>query len=377
MASASHYDGGGRDASFDIGWDLSSDGGDANVPDRFPTDDADGGGSNTDAAKEGSADSSDFDSTAEAAEGDAGPASSCHQSLVLPAIGSLASSEMKPSKNAIDDQPRLTWWESTPSGDQWLAVDLGARKQVREVSLYWQFAPPQYEIDLSDDASTWSIVYARDIGSTGLRDDDDSGFVGTGRYVRVRSTATTGPGLQIANVIVKGDDDPECGNLLKAGWRRDNVVTDFSPAAYTFGPGLNEITFGYLGQTFSFSDVPQYVKFTQSVVAPFRGSKWRFTLDVTAIKDQMDIAPKFGATLKGVEQTTGLPDTAAVTSRFDTVAVASLTRGAKAILDFDVDLASGERADVVLTNFPVFSGPAGLEAFHLVGASLLPLVVPQ
>ncbi|MEZ0068329.1 hexosaminidase [Streptacidiphilus sp. MAP12-20] len=85
------------------------------------------------------------------------------------------------------DGNAATRWSSDYADPQWLQVDLGASRTVTAVKLVWERAYAKaYQIQVSDDASTWTTIYATTNGPgsteylTALR--------GTGRYVRMYGT---------------------------------------------------------------------------------------------------------------------------------------------------------------------------------------------
>ncbi|MBI4327125.1 MAG: discoidin domain-containing protein [Chloroflexi bacterium] len=91
-----------------------------------------------------------------------------------------------PAENAVDGQ-RRTRWSSEFSDPQWLAVDLGAVREISRVELLWESAYAKaYAIQTSLDGETWNDVFATDQGDG---QSDDIRFVATrARWVRFYGT---------------------------------------------------------------------------------------------------------------------------------------------------------------------------------------------
>lgn len=105
-----------------------------------------------------------------------------------------SSSSLIPA-NAIDSSC-ATRWSSAFSDPQWLKVDLGTKRPVSRLIIHWETAASSnYEIQVSDDASTWTKVAtkanANITGSGNSRVDTIAGLTATARYVRVYSLART------------------------------------------------------------------------------------------------------------------------------------------------------------------------------------------
>ncbi|MGK5678039.1 discoidin domain-containing protein [Actinoplanes sp. URMC 104] len=84
-----------------------------------------------------------------------------------------------------------TRWASEWTGSAWLQVDLGSVQSFTNVRLAWEAAyATGYQIQTSNDGSTWTTVYATTSGDGGFDELDVSG---SGRYVRMNGTgrATT------------------------------------------------------------------------------------------------------------------------------------------------------------------------------------------
>ncbi|MFE0464330.1 RICIN domain-containing protein [Kitasatospora sp. NPDC058965] len=81
-----------------------------------------------------------------------------------------------------------TRWSSQYTDPTWLQVDLGSTQTVNRVVLAWEAAyGKDYQIQLSNDGTTWTTVYTRTAGTGGT--ETLTGFTGSGRYVRMNGTA--------------------------------------------------------------------------------------------------------------------------------------------------------------------------------------------
>jgi eukaryotic-like serine/threonine-protein kinase len=87
--------------------------------------------------------------------------------------------------NAVDGNTG-TRWSSDFSDPQWLEVDLGAAHPITKVVLDWETAyAVAFQIQVSDDGTTWTDVYSTTTGSGGSQTLQVSG---AGRYVRIYGT---------------------------------------------------------------------------------------------------------------------------------------------------------------------------------------------
>ncbi|WP_433887723.1 discoidin domain-containing protein [Streptomyces sp. CA-111067] len=85
------------------------------------------------------------------------------------------------------DGSTISRWSSASSDPQWLQVDLGASLPVCRVVLQWENAYAKgFQIQVSDDGTTWRQLYSTANGPGGKQSLDVSG---TGRYVRMYGTA--------------------------------------------------------------------------------------------------------------------------------------------------------------------------------------------
>src|SRR5882757_5872519 len=79
-----------------------------------------------------------------------------------------------------------TRWSSAAADPQWLQVDLGTSQAITQVVLNWETAyAKSFQIQTSDNGSTWNTVYTTTTGTGG---NQTLAVTGTGRYVRMYGT---------------------------------------------------------------------------------------------------------------------------------------------------------------------------------------------
>jgi beta-glucanase (GH16 family) len=79
-----------------------------------------------------------------------------------------------------------TRWSSDWSDPQWISIDLGAPCVLSRVVLNWSDSYARnYQIQVSDDTSTWTTIYSTTNGDRGMNNITVSG---TGRFVRLYGT---------------------------------------------------------------------------------------------------------------------------------------------------------------------------------------------
>jgi beta-glucosidase len=108
-----------------------------------------------------------------------------------------------PPENAVDGDPG-TRWASAFSDPNWIYVDLGNTTLVDQVLLNWEAAfGSGYEMQVSDDAATWTTIFSESAGNGGI---DALNVCGTGRYVRMYGIARGTPfGYSLYEYEVYGD----------------------------------------------------------------------------------------------------------------------------------------------------------------------------
>jgi glucose/arabinose dehydrogenase len=117
--------------------------------------------------------------------------------------------------NAVDGNSATRWASAAGTDPQWIYVDLGAVAHVSRVRLQWDVScAGAYEIDVSNDHTTWSKIFSTTAGKGGV--EDLTTLDGVGRFVRMfgtkrcRADATHGYSLQEFDVFgtLGGDTTP-------------------------------------------------------------------------------------------------------------------------------------------------------------------------
>lgn len=96
-----------------------------------------------------------------------------------------------------------TRWASNYNDAEWIYIDLGASANINRVVLNWETAYGKaYQIQVSDNASSWTTIYST---TTGDGATDDLSLTGSGRYVRMNGiTRGTGFGYSLWEFQVYG-----------------------------------------------------------------------------------------------------------------------------------------------------------------------------
>jgi hypothetical protein len=103
-----------------------------------------------------------------------------------PATASSLENAGSPASNAVDGN-LTTRWSSAFSDPQWLQVDLGSVQSICKVVLNWEAAYGKaFQIQTSNDGTTWTPIYSTTTGTGGTQTLNVSG---TGRYIRMYGTA--------------------------------------------------------------------------------------------------------------------------------------------------------------------------------------------
>ena len=90
-----------------------------------------------------------------------------------------------PASNATDGN-LTTRWSSAFSDPQWLEVDLGSTQSICQVAIHWETAYAKaFQIQTSNDNSTWTTIYSTTTGTGGTQTLNVSG---SGRYIRMYGT---------------------------------------------------------------------------------------------------------------------------------------------------------------------------------------------
>jgi len=100
--------------------------------------------------------------------------------LNKPAVASSIQPQSTLVASNVDDGSLSTRWGSQFSDPQWIYVDLGSQYSINEVRLNWETAYGKaYQIQVSNDATTWTTIYSTTSGTGGV--NDLKGLSGTGR----------------------------------------------------------------------------------------------------------------------------------------------------------------------------------------------------
>ncbi|KAB8141095.1 discoidin domain-containing protein [Chloroflexia bacterium SDU3-3] len=111
-----------------------------------------------------------------------------------------------PASAAVDGNTG-TRWSSAFSDPQWLQIDLGSTQNIGRVVLRWEAAyASAYQVQVSNDAASWSTIASVSGGDGGV---DDLAITGIGRYVRVYTTSrATAYGASLWEVEIYGAATP-------------------------------------------------------------------------------------------------------------------------------------------------------------------------
>ncbi|AVT31819.1 MULTISPECIES: discoidin domain-containing protein [unclassified Plantactinospora] len=134
------------------------------------------------------------------------PAASAAPALISqgrPATASSSEGGAFTASAAVDGNTG-TRWSSAFSDPQWIQVDLGASATISQVVLRWEAAYGRaFQIQVSENASSWNTVYTTSTGTGGTQ---TLNVTGTGRYVRMYGTArATGYGYSLWEFQVIGE----------------------------------------------------------------------------------------------------------------------------------------------------------------------------
>ncbi|MEV4702865.1 protein kinase domain-containing protein [Actinoplanes sp. NPDC049316] len=114
------------------------------------------------------------------------------RNLALHRTATASSMEGPPwgPSQAVDGDPESRW-SSGWSDPQWIAVDLGGRWQISEITVRWEHAfATAYRVEISTNGSTWKRVYSTAAGEGGTVTVRPG--KAPARYVRVSGTQRSG-----------------------------------------------------------------------------------------------------------------------------------------------------------------------------------------
>jgi hexosaminidase len=85
------------------------------------------------------------------------------------------------------DGSTSTRWSSAFADPQWISVDLGFSRPISRVVLRWEAAyGKSYQIQTSNDGTTWTTIYVTTTGDGGV--DNLTGLNANARYIRMFGT---------------------------------------------------------------------------------------------------------------------------------------------------------------------------------------------
>lgn len=153
-----------------------------------------------------------------------------NRSLYRPVAVSGTETPDFPGPLAVDGDPN-TRWSAGFTDPSWIQVDLGSRVPVSRVVIRWEAAYAKaYQIQVSNDAVTWTTIFSTTAGDGGI--DDLGDLAGAGRYVRMTATQRATTWLSLWELEVYGG--PVRGlsgtyTLSSAGKALDNPASSVDP----------------------------------------------------------------------------------------------------------------------------------------------------
>jgi len=118
--------------------------------------------------------------------------------------------------NKANDGNSTTRWSSLYSSPQTIYVDLGATYNINRVQLNWETAySVNYTIETSTNASRWTVIKTV-TGNATSGVHNYTGLTGSGRYVRINSTAATtaNPNISLYDFQVYGTSGTPASTLI-------------------------------------------------------------------------------------------------------------------------------------------------------------------
>ncbi len=150
-----------------------------------------------------------------------------------PATASSVENAGTPASAAVDANT-ATRWSSQFTDPQWLQVDLGTSQPICQVVLQWETAyATAFQIQTSNDATTWTTIYTTTTGTGGTQ---TLNVTGTGRYLRMYATTRATPyGYSLWEVVVhtgtSASPTPSTSPLPGGG--------DLGPNVFVFDPSMS------------------------------------------------------------------------------------------------------------------------------------------
>ncbi len=145
-------------------------------------------------------------------------------------------------------------WRSAGSGEEWVAIDLGARCTFDKIGLFWIARAAEGSLQISDDAQTWRELHPLPANTTDLTDTIHLAAPARARYLRVHMTRPASPdGYMLSEIEVYGRGGPipvakpaqqptPEGKLVLSGgnWRVQREPQVESPGVALSRPGYND-----------------------------------------------------------------------------------------------------------------------------------------
>ncbi|MFC1432213.1 discoidin domain-containing protein [Streptacidiphilus sp. N1-3] len=133
-----------------------------------------------------------------------------------------------------------TRWSSQASDPQWLQVDLGPGTAVCQVVINWQTSyAKSFQLQLSDDGSTWNPIYSTTANTGGVQTINAAG---TGRYLRMYATQrNNGYGDSIKELVVHSSSGGGGGGGGSCQ-TPPPVAQDLGPNVVVFDPSMSSAT---------------------------------------------------------------------------------------------------------------------------------------
>src|SRR6478609_2218554 len=152
----------------------------------------------------------------------------CVEPRLTPLRVTASSSESASySPERAADGNASTRWSSVFADSAWIQLDFGVARQLERVVLKWETAASKsYTLGISDSESgPFTTIYTQTNGKGGT--ETASGLHGSGRYLRLTSTArTTGFGISLFELEAYapvdgacGSPSPKCGSAPPSGPR--------------------------------------------------------------------------------------------------------------------------------------------------------------
>ena len=157
------------------------------------------------------------------------------------ARGVSASASESTAASAIDYNAE-TRWETSASDPQWITVDLGEVKTVKEIDISWETASSKdYTIQVSSNGTDFTTVATIDAGAGQVQNRRDLVSLKStvdARYIKINATSrTTGYGHSIWEMAVYGPETPPA--TYNVTLNDEVVATLESGDTYTL-PGVGE-----------------------------------------------------------------------------------------------------------------------------------------